>query len=158
VLNLGLSGSCVIEPDFADYLADRDDWDFITCELGVNMRHLFTPEAFAARARHLVEALTTRRPGRAVVLISPFTTAADFCVEPKIDTVNTNAYRVILRELAAEFAERRVHLIEGTDLLPDFTGLTCDLVHPSTEGHTAIAENLAARLHTLGLVSSQNLI
>ena len=152
VLNLGLSGSCVIEPGFADYLAGRDDWDFITCELGVNMRGQFTPEAFASRARYLVEALTTRRPGHAVVLISPFTTAADFRIEPDAATRNTDGYRVALRELAAEFADRRVHFIEGTELLPVFAGLTCDLVHPSTEGHTAIAENLAARLRTLGLV------
>lgn len=152
VLNLGLSGSCVIEPGFADYLAGRDDWDFITCELGVNMRGQFTPEVFAARARYLVEALTTRRPGRPVVLISPFTGADDYRAEPIPASLHTAGYRVVLRELAAEFADRRVHFIEGTDLLPQFSGLTCDLGHPSTEGHTAMAENLAARLRTLGLV------
>ncbi|MCH8512738.1 MAG: GDSL-type esterase/lipase family protein [Kiritimatiellae bacterium] len=152
VLNLGLSGSCVIEPGFADYLTGRDDWDFITCELGVNMRGQFTPEVFAARARYLVEALTSRRPGRPVVLISPFTGADDYRAEPIPASLHTAGYRVVLRDLAAEFADRQVHFIEGTDLLPTFSGLTCDLGHPSTEGHTAIAEHLADRLRALGIV------
>ncbi|MCC5846445.1 MAG: hypothetical protein JJU29_00005, partial [Verrucomicrobia bacterium] len=104
VLNLGLSGSCVIEPGFADYLTGRDDWDFITCELGVNMRGQFTPEVFAARARYLVEALTSRRPGRPVVLISPFTGAADYRAEPRPAAQHTAGNRLVLRDLAAEFA------------------------------------------------------
>lgn len=151
VINLGLSGACVCEPGFADYLASRDDWDFITCELGVNMRLKFTPEAFAVRARYLVETITARRPGRPVVLISPFTTAADFRVNAEVVTHHTAGFRVVLRDLAAEFADRHVHFIEGTDLLPDFAGLTCDLVHPSSEGHTSMAEHLASRLRGLGL-------
>jgi len=152
VVNLGLAGACFCGPAFADYLASRDDWDFITCELGVNMRNAFAPEEFERRARHLVTALAARRPGKPVVLISPFTSNADFSIEPDVSARNTSAFRDSLRQIAGEFSGRNVHLIEGTDLLDSFAGLACDLVHPSTEGHARIAENLAEGLGSLGVV------
>ncbi len=149
VLNLGLSGACFCEPGFADYLASRDDWDVITCELGVNMRDGFAPEEFARRARYLVETLTTRQPGKPVVLITPFPTGSDYLVEPDKAARTTHAFAATLRQLAAEHSARHVHLIEGADVLSQFSGLTCDMVHPGTEGHTLMAENLAARLRVI---------
>jgi len=149
VLNLGLSGACWCEPAFADYLASRDDWGFIICELGVNMRYSCPPDEFARRARYLVEALTARQPGKPVILISPFPTGEDFLREPNIATANTQAYCAALSSLADEFAARNVHLVKGSDILSHFTGLTSDLVHPSTEGHTLMSENLAARLRAI---------
>jgi lysophospholipase L1-like esterase len=149
VINLGLSGSCFCEAVMSDYLASRADWDFATCELGVNMRNTVAPEEFARRARYLVEQITTARPGKPLVLISPFPTGNDWLPEPDLPARNTRGYEAALRALAGEFAGRGVHLIEGGDILTRVSGLTCDLVHPSTEGHTLMAENLAARLRAL---------
>ncbi len=150
VINQGLSGSCWCEPGFSDYLASRQDYDFITCELGVNMREgRFTPEEFERRARYLVSTLTSRRPGLPVVLITPFTSQVDFLREPNAAARNTNAFRTSLRAIARDFSSKNVHLVEGTDILNDFAGLTCDFVHPSTEGHTLMAENLATALRKI---------
>lgn len=146
VLNLGLSGSCMCEKPAVDYLASRDDWDFITCEVGINMRAHYEPDVFDQRVRYLVETLTARRPGKPLVLISPFTSAADFAVEPTRDSLRTAGYREKLSAIAADFAPRGVHLIDGREILPAFSGLNCDFVHPSTEGHTLMAESLANRL------------
>jgi lysophospholipase L1-like esterase len=151
VLNLGLSGSCMCENAAADYLASRTDWDFITCELGVNMRAHYEPDVFHQRVRYLVATLTARHPGKPVVLISPFTSAADFAIEPTRDSRRTEGFRAKLAAIAAEFAPREVHLLDGRELLPSFAGLTCDFVHPSTEGHALIAEKLAARLRALAI-------
>lgn len=148
-LNLGLSGACFLEPAFADYLAARDDWDVITCELGINVRTSMEPAEFARRVRHLVTAVTERQPGKPLVLISPFLTGNDLRLEPDLAATNTRQYEEILRALAAEHAAKTVHFLAGTDLLPDIAGLTGDLVHPSTEGHTTIAQNLAPRLGAL---------
>ena len=57
-----------------------------------------------------------------------------------------------LSTIAAGFAGRRLHLFDGREILPAFSGLTCDFVHPSTEGHTVMAENLANHLRVLGIV------
>jgi lysophospholipase L1-like esterase len=151
VLNLGLSGSCMCEKVAVDYLASRTDWDFITCEVGINMRAHYEPDVFDQRVRYLVETLTTRHPGKPVVLISPFTSAADYATEPTRDSRRTVGFREKLTAIAAEFSPRGVHLIDGRDILSSFAGLHCDFVHPSTEGHTLMAENLAPRLRTLGL-------
>ena len=149
VLNLGLAGSCLCESSFADYLASRNDWDFTTCELGVNMRSAFAPEEFERRARYLTEKLTAGHPEKPIVLISAFTSDSDFVTEPDLPSRNTAAFRDILQTIARESSDRNVHLVEGTELLDSFAGLTCDLVHPSTEGHIRIAENLAARLRSI---------
>ncbi len=55
-----------------------------------------------------------------------------------------------------EFASQNVYLLEGTDLLNSLNGLTCDLLHPSTEAHTLMAENLAAQLRSLLPILKQN--
>lgn len=151
VLNLGLAGSCMCEQSAVDYLASRTDWDFITCEVGVNMRAHHEPDEFERRVRYLAETLTSRHPGKPIILISPFTTAADFRVEADTAATRTAAYREILSAIASDFAERQLHLLDGREILPTFTGLTCDFVHPSTEGHTVMAENLANRLRVLGI-------
>jgi lysophospholipase L1-like esterase len=151
VVNLGLSGSCMCEKAAVDYLASRTDWDFITCEVGVNMRANYEPDVFDQRVRYLVETLTTRHPGKPVVLISPFTSAADYAIEPTRDSRRTAGFREKLAAIAIEYASRGVHLLDGREILSSFAGLTCDFVHPSTTGHALMAENLAARLRALGL-------
>lgn len=137
------SGSCRIEAAAADYLAGRTDWDFITCELGVNMRNEFSPGEFEKRVHYLVEALTTRQPMKSVILISPFTSDVDFLKQSSQAVENTTGYRRALETVTGEFSSERVLLIDGRELLPDVSGLNCDLVHPSTEGHSQIAGNLA---------------
>lgn len=151
VLNLGLSGSCMCEKPAVDYLASRTDWDFITCEVGINMRAHYEPDIFDQRVRSLVATLTTRHPGKPLVLISPFTTAADYATQPTRDSRRTAGFREKLATIATEYAPRGVHLIDGRDILSTFAGLSCDFVHPSTEGHTLMAENLALRLRALRL-------
>ncbi len=76
------------------------------------------PNVFVIRVLHLLTLLTTRQPGKAVVLISPFTTAADYAVEPEPVSRRTAAYRLMLADPATEFvprpSERRQR---NTDLL-----------------------------------------
>ncbi len=148
-LNLGQSGSCFCETGMADWIAGRDDWDFATCELGINMRHSVTPEEFARRARHLVTAITGRRPGRPLALISPFLTGDDLLPSPNDLARTMTAYAETLRAIACEHAGHGVTFLHGHDILPDVSGLTCDLVHPSSEGHAVMAERLAERLRRL---------
>jgi lysophospholipase L1-like esterase len=151
VCNLGLSGSCLCEPELADYLAARDDWALLTLELGVNMRGGFTPEQFAARSRYLVERLIARHPARPIVLITIFpngqsVAAATVASETQRREV---AFNQALRDLVAELRHPHLHLLEGTDLLTDFTGLTRDLIHPGDYGHTELGLRLAAALRGL---------
>jgi lysophospholipase L1-like esterase len=148
LLNKGLSGSCYCEEILAEHLATGETWDFATLELGVNMRGVFSPEEFESRVRHLVGRLRKARPRAPLVVITHFLNLQHFPLPGHggIAAEHQNAYDAILRTLAAELMDDGVHLIEGCDLLTDFTGLSCDLLHPSDFGHIQMGENLARRL------------
>jgi hypothetical protein len=53
--------------------------------------------------------------------------------------------------LTGAYSHRVGHLLDGREILPEFGGLNCDFVNPSSIGHALMAENLAARLRSLGL-------
>jgi len=151
VLNQGLSGSCRCEPEIADYLASRQDWDIITLELGVNMRNEFTPEEFGKRAEYLVQTIACAHPAKPVVVISIFPNAD---LPPAARDANGDlplrqlAYREALQRIVTETAGN-VHFIDGADILREFRGLTTDLLHPGDFGHIEMGQRLAEKLAPL---------
>lgn len=145
VLNKGLGDSCHIEPEVVDYLADTLHWDFATCELGINMRGVFTTEEFARRARYLVRRFLEAKPGKPLVFITTTPNYALYLADD-LQGKRNHAFNAILRDLASEYAPQGVCLIEGADLLTDFCQLTADLVHPTELGHVQMGENLARLL------------
>lgn len=149
VQNKGLSGSCYIESAAAEFIAAGTDWDFATLEMGVNLRATCTPEEFERRARHIVARCTEAKPGRPVVLITIFQNAAHQQIEPDAITSKQEAFNAILRQIAREYQDRHVHLVEGTDIVDDLSYLTSDLLHPNDFGHARMAENLSRLLHPL---------
>lgn len=149
VLNKGLSGSCHFEPSTADFLAREVQWDFATLELGINVRGHMPPEEFTRRARYMVEEFAEAKPGCLVALITVYPNFSMHREEVHNDYRNELAYNDILRGLAQEFADRNVRLIEGSDVLQEFSGLGIDLLHPTEFGHVRMGENLAAALKPL---------
>lgn len=146
VLNKGIGGACLCEPEIADYLA-LEEWDFATMELGVNMRELFTDEEFEHRARYLISAMLEKNPGKPVVLLTIYPNFADFSLnKDSRSSLATKAFRQILKNIWSEVENKDLYLIDGMDILPDFNDLTSDLIHPSDYGHISMGENLAARL------------
>lgn len=149
VQNKGLAGSCYLEASAAEFLATGCDWDFVTLELGVNVRTTFSPEEFEKRARHLVARCTAAKPGRPVFLITIFRNAAHHLAVPDEISARQNAFDEILRRIARDYQDRHVHVIEGTDIVNDLSCLSSDLLHPSDYGHARMAENLALALRPL---------
>jgi hypothetical protein len=150
VCNQGLSGSCLCEPEMAEYLAGRDDWDVMTLELGVNMRASFSPEEFRNRAGSLVDAICCAHPTRKVVLITIFPNAASIKVARNRELENSQReelFNAILRDLPKR--HKNLSLLEGADILDDFGGLSVDLVHPSDFGHARMGANLGVKLKQL---------
>lgn len=149
VFNCGLGGACHCENEVADYFAHRTDWDIITLELGVNMRNGFTPEEFHSRAEYMIKTLVDAHPEKPIVVITSFLNGADALKEPNTVTQNQNAFNESLRSLVKEINTPNLHLLEGSNVLNIFYGLSCDVVHPSTFGHITMGENLAAYLKPL---------
>ena len=55
LINLGFGGGACLEPEIADYIAGRQDWDFASLELGINLLRQVEPEEFARRVDYFVE-------------------------------------------------------------------------------------------------------
>ncbi|MCD8482625.1 MAG: GDSL-type esterase/lipase family protein [Verrucomicrobia bacterium] len=146
VLNKGLSGSCrYLSRRRWTFWPMKTSGTFASLELGVNMRELFTPEEFAQRSRYLVKTLRAAKPNAPLFLITHFTNRDHFSEsEDGAKTrANQQAFDAHIRQLATDYRDDNVYLIEGRDVLTDFTGLSADLLHPSAHGHMIMGENLA---------------
>ncbi len=146
IINLGVAGCAFCEPELADYIAGRTDWDFATLSLSVNMIGArFSLAEFAARVGYMVNAVTGADTTRPVFCITIFPCNCDPELARPRDTPPhpAEAYRQALRDAVAACPHPNVHLIEGPDILSDIRGLTEDLIHPSDNGHILMGQNLA---------------
>lgn len=149
VFNKGLCGACCCEKEIGGFLAQGEDWEFATLELGVNMRGSFSNEDFEERARFLVAELRRAAPSKPVILLTVFPTGDDYLATPTRLTEVNRDFRAILRRLQESARDPHLHLIEGDRILSCFGGLSADLVHPSAYGHQLMGHNLAALLKGL---------
>jgi lysophospholipase L1-like esterase len=146
VLNKGLSGSCHIEPEIADWFAILE-FDLATLELGINMRDQFEPEEFEKRARYLVQRLCESHPQAHLVLLTHFLNRDHHPEgEPTRAGQRQQAFDAILRRIHADSRDPHLHLIEGTEILTDFHLLAADMIHPTHEGQAQMGVNLSERL------------
>ena len=146
VLNLGMSGSCRIEPQIADFIASSEDWDFASFEIGINM---VTPGSdnvrFAEKANHLLDTVTARHPGKPVFLITIF----DFGVLHEKETSDGQRDVLEKNDILRAAAARHpgtVTLVDGQAMVPDFRGFQVDLLHPEPFAATRMGLALAAEI------------
>jgi lysophospholipase L1-like esterase len=150
LINLGVGSSAFCEPELADYVAAREDWDLATLEPTANMQH-FALEEYEARLDYWVRVLLAGPRPRPVVCITLLPQAADLGPEHlgRRHKATPEQYRDAMRRIAAARAHPLLHLVEGPDLLPDIGGLGPDLLHPKDNGHIVIGENLAKALQEI---------
>jgi len=144
-MNTGLGGSCLIEPEVADWLAGRDDWELASFELGVNMRDSYTEDMFRTRAGYLLEQVIRRHPDKPLLLLTIYPNFATYADDET--AAKDQRFNLVLRELAEALQHPRLHLIEGERVLADLSGLTCDLIHPADYGHIRMGEALAEAMN-----------
>ena len=149
----GLSGGCQIEPEITDYFSDyinTENIDIITAELGVNMRARYSVEAFTERAAYFIKTLREAAPEVPLGIISIFTNSCHYSRDPnRLGAQHQAGYDQSLRKLVKEANDSNLHLMEGTELLPDFTLLFADVLHPCPSGQALMGHLLAARLGKL---------
>jgi Lysophospholipase L1 and related esterases len=152
VFGKGLSGACQVEKEAADHLAAvaaEIKARVVTAELGVNMRAGFTVEEFSKRAAYFVRAMRAANPATPLALITAFTNSGHFPRAPREDFARQRAFDDFLRDLVAKSGDPHLHLIEGAEILPDFSLLAVDLIHPTPAGHALMGHLLAERLRSL---------
>jgi lysophospholipase L1-like esterase len=148
VLNKGLPGSCMCEPEMAEWLAALPGWDFVTLELGVNLVDWATPEEFEQRARHLIATIHRTRPEARMFVCGIFPNRADWMLDRgATPAVRTQTFNEIIPRLVEQAGHPNVCFIEGRSILDNpSSGLNCDLLHPSDEGHIAMGAALARQI------------
>lgn len=127
--NMGYAGTAHCERAMAEWLTSRQDWDFATLEMGINMLGM-EEKAFEERIDVFTGVMAD--DSRPVFATSIFRTAAD--------GEKHDRFRAIVRK----YAEPRLHFTDGLELLerPDF--ISQDMVHPSFEGIDQIARRWQA--------------
>jgi len=138
LINLGFGGGAHLEPEMADYIAQRDDWNFATLEMGINMVGGFPAEAFAKRVDYFVERVATAHPDKWIFCIDMFT----FLAPERLQDEEQKQFRRIVSEKVSALDQPRLVHVSGLEMLPDPRGLTTDLVHPSPAGMSMIANNV----------------
>jgi len=146
VQNKGFSGACHIEKELVDYIVDECDFDFITCELGVNMRGMYTPKMFRERASYLINRLVILDKPAMIITIFPNSDSERYSIESNSITSDEIAYNEILHDLVQQAKSDKLILVQGNELLSDINGLSADLVHPTVYGHAIMGLNLAEKV------------
>lgn len=145
VLNKGLSGSCFCEAQIADYLAGQSA-DYLSLELGVNMAPSFSTAEYAQRAGHLLKTVGQNKRLRRIFVIDAFPNYGLLHTDETLPAVrHCLPFREVTRRLAADAAaeDPRFVNIHGDEILQNTDGLSCDLLHPSDEGHILMGQALA---------------
>lgn len=146
VQNMGFSGACHIEKEIVDYIIDKREFDFITCELGINMLGEFTPDEFEKRAGYLIDRIREAKKNALVISIFPHLNTKEYVNNPNIFTERETAYNQILNELVQKADSQNIQFVNGNEILNDVNGLSSDLVHPTAYGHAIMGMNLANKL------------
>jgi len=144
VLNKGMSGSCAVEPETAEFLVNQCEWDVASLEWGINMRGTVSVDEFTRRVDTALPMFV--QTGRPIFVITVLRNDVHLGQAVPEVAERQAAYDVVLRERVAALREDHpnVHLIEGADVLAEAGWLTADLVHPTRDGHVRMGERLAA--------------
>lgn len=139
--NLGFSAGAHLEPEMADWIAERRDWDFATLELGVNLITPLSTADFRTRAEVFLRKIVTAHPDKWIFVIDVITAGPDFEANPK-----RAEFRTVIRDAVRALNRPKVRHLDGRELLQRPAGLAKDLLHPSAEGFAEIGARLAATI------------
>ena len=147
VINLGSGGSAFCEPDIADYIAARRDWDFATLSISVNMLK-FPLSFFYERAAYMINTICRSDPRRPVICITLFPYSREFGDRfiGMEDKGSPDEYREALHQAVQDCPYDNIYLLEGSEVLNHIGGLSSDLLHPGDQGMIFMGENLARQI------------
>lgn len=143
LFNLGFGGGAHYENQMADYIAGRNDWDFASFEIGINMIGSFDVEEFRKRVEYFLGKVVEKHPGKYIFCIDIFSFYRDIAGS---DTDKHERFRKVVRKAVKKINSEKVIHLDGRKLLKDPTGLGSDLLHPASSGMEEIAVNLSREM------------
>lgn len=139
LINLGLGGGAHLETGVADYIASRQDWDFASLELGINLVRNLPANEFRKRLNYFIPTIHAAHPDKWIFCMDVFPFDMDLTGDERV-----NEFRQLVAAAVAELNAPRVVHVPAPTLMPDPTGLTVDVLHPSSDGFAEIGTRLAA--------------
>ncbi len=140
IFNKSTAGSCFIDPEMTNYLLSFDNWDFASLELGINMLSRFTENEFFSRSKNLISKIAQKE--KPIFVISNFTSRNTHSLDVTLKNKNEN-FKKILESIVKDENKKNLRFINGENIQPSLSNLTCDLLHPSDFGHIEMAQNLS---------------
>lgn len=125
--NLGFAGSAHLETVMAEYIVSRNDWDFASVEMGINMLSSFSLELFEERVQKFIDILA--KDPRPIFATSIFGITGP-------DQEKAAKFREIVKKHASD----KLIFTDGLELLDNPAYISADLVHPTLEGINQISE------------------
>ena len=147
VRNLGMAGSCAIEPAMVEYLASEGEkgaWDAATLELGINVLS-WGEEKITRRVENILRQVAGRNPDKPIFVISPFY----HCGDDYDPDQRAKKWRRMIEEIVQRLAFPNVTYINGFDILDHPRYMSADEVHPNIYGVQRIADLLTTRLQPI---------
>ena len=126
-LNLGMAGSARLEKPLAQSLRQRNDWDFMSMEIGINMIKSFDEETFEKRLKEFLAAFKEEH--------RPIFVTSIFGYQGELQERASN-----FREIVRNHAGDPLIFTDGLELLNKPEYVSQDLTHPSLEGIREITE------------------
>ena len=133
-LNLGFAGTCHCEKAMAEWIVSRKDWHVATLEMGINMLGM-TEAEFEKRIDEFTAVMAA--DGRPVFATSIFHFHGDH-----YGSGQSKAQRY--RDIVRKYAEPRLRFVDGLELLERSDYISQDMVHPTLEGLSQIADRWSA--------------
>lgn len=142
--NLGMAGSCAMEPAMAEYIAaegEKGNWNVATLELGINVLS-WADEKIAHRVENIIRQVAGKNPEKPIFVISPFYHCGD--------DFDQNGYgkkwRRMIEKIVTELDYKNVTYINGIDVLDNMSYMSADEVHPNIYGVQRIADVLTKEI------------
>jgi len=142
LINLGMAGSCLMEPDMIEYIAsegEKGNWTSAILELGINALS-WDETKIRERVSNTLKQISQRNKEKQITVISPF-----YCVDDFNNLGDANKWRILLDRIVNESKYPNVRIINGLDLLGDMSLISADEVHPNIWGMQGISEKLYAQ-------------
>ncbi|MDP4133256.1 MAG: SGNH/GDSL hydrolase family protein [Bacillota bacterium] len=137
LINLGFAGNARLEKEMADYIASRDDWDFASLEMGINILDI-PAEEFRERVTYFIETVAKTHPSKKVFCIDLF-----YCKDDLEGGGKASSFRKIVKETVGKLGLPNTVYVNGLEMLTGSHGLSGDLVHPNVRGAEEISQNLS---------------
>jgi len=139
LINLGLGGGAHLESGVADHIAGRRDWNFASLELGINLVRNLPADEFRKRLNYFIPTIHAAHPDKWIFCVDLFPFDMDLTGNER-----ANEFRQLVAETVAELNAPRVVHVSGPALMQDPTGLSVDVLHPSSDGFAEIGTRMAA--------------